>query len=76
MKIIHLALCAGVISAYFFIDEFSSIKDVFNVSIETTEDYVFLLLPIAAFLIGNFIYKFIAKTIDKTASEEANFNSY
>lgn len=76
LKIIHLALSASVVSAYIFMTNLESIKTIFNVSIDSTEDYIFILLPIAAFIIGNFIFKFMLKSVDKKASEASVFNSF
>ena len=76
LKIIHLALCASVISAYIFMTNLESIKTIFNVSIDSTEDYIFILLPIAAFIIGNFIFKFMLKSVDKKTSEASVFNNF
>ncbi|WP_375241789.1 MFS transporter [Lacinutrix sp.] len=76
LKIIHLALSASVVSAYIFMTNLESIKTIFNVSIDSTEDYIFILLPIAAFIIGNFIFKFMLKSVDKKTSEASVFNSF
>jgi len=76
LKIIHLALCASVISTYIFMTNLESIKTIFNVSIDSTEDYIFILLPIAAFIIGNFIFKFMLKSVDKKTSEASVFNNF
>lgn len=76
LQIIHLALCTGVIIAYVIMNKLSSLRDIFNISIDTNEDYIYLLIPVFAFVLSNFIYKQQLKTTGKNSSLDFNFNIF
>lgn len=76
LQIIHLALCAGVIVAYIVMNNIKSISDIFTISGISSEDYLFIALPLIAFIVSNFLYKLVLKKIDKNATVEANFMQF
>ncbi|CAM3603043.1 MFS transporter [Flavobacterium chungbukense] len=62
LQIIHLAICAGTILAYFFVGEISleklKIPDVSTLSI------IYTLIPILAYIISTFLFRSQIKQID------------
>ncbi|AUC83688.1 MFS transporter [Lacinutrix sp. Bg11-31] len=76
LQIIHLALCAGVIVAYIVLSNINSSGDIFNTSEVSTDDYLYIAIPLIAFVASNFIYKFLLKKADKNATEDFNLSVF
>jgi len=74
IKIIHIALCSGLIMAYFFIGDLSSIN--FTMPPINQSNIVYILTPVIAFLASNFIFKTQLKTADTKLKLEDNIALY
>ncbi len=63
LKIIHFAICAGTILAYIVIGNISidNLKNVPNID---SSSIVYVIIPVAAILIGNFLFKSQLKKIE------------
>lgn len=68
LKIIHLAICSGVIFIYFFIGEITMEK----LSIQKVEnsEIVYFLIPILAIVLGNLLFKSQLKQADPNSNLE------
>ena len=75
IKIIHLALCFGVAIAYAVLVDFKTLEFLNFNAIETT-DYIFILVPVAAILLGNFLYTQQLKSADKNLKLEEKIGVY
>ncbi|MEP0265671.1 MFS transporter [Dokdonia sp.] len=75
IKIIHLALCSGVILAYIFLGNVSDITN-FDITNIDSSDIVYLLIPFLAYFLSNFLFKSQLKNIDTTLDIEENFQFY
>lgn len=76
LQIIHLALCAGVIVAFTILSNINSISDIFNITEVSTDDYLYIAIPLIAFVASNFIYKLLLKKVDENATEDFNFSVF
>lgn len=74
LKIIHLAICAGMILAYLFAGNFS-IEQLKGKTINS-DDFIFLTIPIIAFFLSNFIFKTQLKQIDSRLDIEVKLPLY
>lgn len=75
IKIIHFAICAGLILAYYFLNELNSIDELFMPQINSS-DYFYLLIPIIAYLLSNFLFKSKLKNIDPKLNIEEKYPFY
>ncbi len=75
IKIIHLALCSGVIAAYLLLGDVNNITNVDITNINSL-DTVYLLIPFLAYFLSNFLFKSQLKNIDTTLDIEENFQFY
>ncbi len=68
LKIIHFAICSGVIFIYFFIGEITMEK----LSIQKVEnsEIVYFLIPILAIVLGNLLFKSQLKQADPNSNLE------
>ncbi|GGG44225.1 MFS transporter [Bizionia arctica] len=75
IKIIHLALCLGLIIIYAIVGDINSL---INFSFENLNgtNSLFLLIPIFAYLLSNFLYNRQLKNIDPNLSLEEKFPFY
>ena len=72
LKIIHLALIAGVTLAYFLIGDF---KNILNIEIDNASlPYSFI--PAVAYVLSNFLFNKTLKNIQKDSSDEEKFIIY
>ncbi len=72
LKIIHLALVAGVTLAYFLIGDF---KNILNIKIDNASlPYSFI--PAIAYVLSNFLFNKTLKSIHKDSSDDENFAIY
>jgi len=74
IKIIHLALCAGLVIAYILVGNVTSIN--FNLPPLSQSNSVYVLIPIVAYILSNFMFKKQLKNIDRTLKPEANMAAY
>lgn len=56
IKIIHIALCLGVLVAYFLIGDLLTL-DFLKVPVISSRDFIYLIFPILAIVLGNILYK-------------------
>lgn len=70
LRTIHLALCAGVIMAYFVLGNLS--LETLKLPSMTSSSLVFFAIPIAAFFISNFFFKSTLKKADLQKKWEDN----
>lgn len=56
IKIIHFGICAGVIVAYYVLGNWSSTK-IFELPEINQNSILYLLVPIGAYLLSNFLFK-------------------
>jgi cobalamin synthase len=75
MKTIHLFLVGGLAFAYFFIGDLQSLEFL-NFDEIQSADYIFLLIPVAAIVFGNFLFKNNLQSIPKNATIEEKAGTY
>ena len=75
LQIIHLALCAGLIIAYFVIGEIS-VEKLKTIPIIDASSIVFAILPFLAIIIANFIFKSQLKQVDRKLKLEDKLPVY
>ena len=73
-KMIHIALCSGLVMAYIFIGDVTSIS--FNMPALSQSNIIYVLIPIIAYIFSNFMFKTQLKAADKTLKPEANMAVY
>lgn len=66
-KIIHIALVAGLIFAYFFLGNLSDITQLKLPKMDS-DNTVYLAIPTAAFIVSNFLFKMLVSKIDSNLS--------
>ena len=75
IKIIHLAICAGVIFVYYMLGDINSFQDIKIPNIDASSvAYVFI--PVIAFILSNFLFKSQLKNIDPKLTFEDKFGTY
>jgi len=72
LKIIHLALVAGVTFAYFLIGDF---KNILNLEIDNSS-LIYSFIPAAAYVLSNFIFNNVLKNIKEDNSDDEKFAIY
>ena len=75
LQIIHLAICGGVIITYFMIGKIS-IEGLKKITQINSSEFIYLTIPIAAYILGNFIYKSQLKQADPKAKPEDQLGIY
>lgn len=66
LKIIHIAMCVGLIAiSYFMVDDF--VHNLLNLPPLDSSTLPFLLVPVAAFYLSDFLFKNQMKQMDKDA---------
>ena len=75
IKTIHLAICAGVIIAYFMIGDLSSLENLKMPSIDKAS-VIYLLIPISSIFLSNLLYKSQVKNIDSKLKLEEKIPFY
>ncbi len=73
-KMIHIDLCSGLVIAYIFIGDVTSIS--FNMPALSQSNIIYVLIPIIAYIFSNFMFKTQLKAADKTLKPEANMAVY
>ena len=66
-KIIHLSLVVGLIVAYFFLGNLSDLSQLKRPTLDN-DSMLYVILPIAAFLISNVMFRLLVSKIDNTLS--------
>lgn len=74
-KIIHLGLISGLILAYYFLGDLGNLKELAFPTINS-ENYIYLFIPIAAFIISNLLFKHFVSKIDNNLSVQQKLVSY
>ena len=74
-KIIHLALIAGLILAYYFLGDLGNLTDLTFPTVNS-ENYIYLFIPIAAFIVSNLLFKNFVSKIDNNLSVQQKLVSY
>ena len=75
IKTIHLAICAGVIIAYFMIGNLSSLENLKMPSIDKAS-VIYLLIPISSIFLSNLLYKSQVNNIDSKLKLEEKIPFY
>ena len=75
LQIIHLAVCAGTILAYFFLGELS-IEKLKNVPTIDSSSIVYVCIPVLAFVLSTFLFKSQLKQIDPKLKTEDKLPVY
>ena len=65
IRIIHIAITAGLIIAYFIIGKLNSLDNLRIPSLNTSS-IVFLVIPIVALFLSNYLFKSQLKSVDPT----------
>ncbi len=72
LKIIHLALIAGVTLAYFIIGDF---KNILNLEIDDSS-LIYSFIPAVAYVLSNFLFNKTLKNIKENSSDDEKFAIY
>ena len=75
LQIIHLAVCAGTILAYFLLGELS-IEKLKNIPVIDSSSIVYVFIPILAFVLSTFLFKSQLKQIDPKLKTEDKLPVY
>ncbi|MBD0824245.1 MFS transporter [Aestuariibaculum marinum] len=75
IKIIHFGICAGVIVAYYVLGNWSSTK-IFELPEINQNSILYLLVPIGAYLLSNFLFKSQLKSAELKPKLEDNMAIY
>lgn len=75
IKIIHLAICAGIIIAYVIIGDLTNLDNLEMPTIDS-ESMLYLLIPVASIFLGNFLYKSQINNADPKLSLEEKIPYY
>lgn len=75
MKIIHLAICAGVCVAYFILGDFSNLNELALPEINA-ESSITLIIPVAAYLLSLIMYKTNLKKDEPSATLDQKIQLY
>jgi hypothetical protein len=75
LQIIHLAITLGVAFAYFFVGDITSISNIKLPEINSNS-IVYLLIPIAAYFLSNFMFNNAINKIDKKLNLDDKIGFY
>lgn len=75
LQIIHIAIVIGVLLAYFFLGNLSSLKQIKLPKIDTNS-MVYIAIPIMAYILSNFLFKDALKKIDSKLPLEKKMAPY
>ena len=75
LKIIHLALVAGLTIAYFILGDLLTLH-FFDFDEFESSDFLFLLIPLGVFILGNYLYKSTMRNVDSALNDEAKVGNY
>lgn len=74
LQIIHLAICAGTIVAYYILGDLSIEK--LRIPVIDSSSLVYVAIPVLAFVISSFLFKSQLKQIDPKLKLEEKFPIY
>ena len=74
IKMIHIALCVGLVIAYIFIGDVTSIS--FNIPELSQSNIIYVLIPVIAYVFSNFMFKTQLKNADRKLKPEDNMAVY
>ena len=74
-KIIHLTLIAGLILAYYFLGDLGNLTELSFPTVNS-KNYIYLFIPIAAFIVSNLLFKHFVSKIDNNLSVQQKLVSY
>jgi hypothetical protein len=74
-RIIHLALVAGLVVAYFVLGNLSDFSQLKLPTLDN-DNMIYLAIPIAAFIISNLMFKMLVSKIDNALSLKEKIVSY
>lgn len=74
LKIIHLAICGGTIFLYLILGGIS--RDILKIPNMDSTSMIYLVIPILAFFLSNFLFKSQLKQADRSLNLEDNFGIY
>lgn len=74
LQTIHLAICAGIMVAYFMMGNLSI--DSLNIQSIDSSEMVFVAIPILAFVLSNFLFKSQLKQTNSKLKSEENLPIY
>jgi len=75
LQIIHLAITMGVVFAYFFILSKNAITD-FKIPTIDSNSIIYVLIPVLAIVLSNFMFKNMISKIDSNLSLEIKMGTY
>ena len=75
IKTIHLFLVSGVAIAYFLIGDLQSLNFL-NFDKIDSSNFIFLLIPVVAIILGNYLYKDNMQKVDTTLKDEEKIGTY
>ncbi|WP_375238556.1 MFS transporter [Aurantibacter sp.] len=76
LKVIHFALCAGLIIGYYLLSGLKSISDLLIFLKITSGNIIYIFIPIVAFIISNLIFKQKLKVISPSSTEQQKIIEY
>lgn len=76
IQTIHLALTLGVTLAYFLLAEIASIEELFILPEINNSNIYIGIIPIAAYIFSNILFKNLIRKVDKKLKTEANLGAY
>lgn len=74
LQTIHLAICAGIIVAYFMIGNLS--METLKIKSIDSSEIIFVAIPILAFVLSNFLFKSQLKQANSKLKSEENLPIY
>ena len=74
-KIIHLTIIAGLILAYYFLGDLGNLTDLTFPTVNS-KNYIYLFIPITAFIVSNLLFKHFVSKIDNNLSVQQKLVSY
>ncbi len=75
LQLIHIALCSGVLLAYFVLGDLLSLNFVTFPKLEGSS-FVYLIIPLSAIFLGNMLFKSQLKNVDKKLKLEEKIGPY
>jgi len=75
IKTIHLFLVSGVAIAYFLLGDLQSLNFL-NFDEHKMSDFIYLLVPVIAIVLGNYLYKDQMQKVDKSLKIEERTGTY
>ncbi|WP_035652024.1 hypothetical protein [Flavobacterium sp. ASV13] len=74
LQILHLAICAGTIVAYYILGDLSIEK--LQIPVIDSSSAIYILIPVLAFVLSSFLFKYQLKQINPKLKLEEKFPIY